>query len=154
MITLSHFDATLFGDHIVTHVNTYTTKDRKKCAYEIHKHFVDVQYLLSGQEYIDIVAPKGLTLRAPFDEEKDIAFFNELVAPDCRVLLRPNLYCVIFPWEAHMPCIAVDTYPKTSANTTNAPLSGPMEVKKAVTKIPLEDFMRVFHANILFPPFT
>lgn len=148
MITLSHFDASLFGDHIVTHVNTYTTKDRKDCAYEIHKRFVDVQYLLSGQEYIDVVDPQHLTLRAPFDEEKDIAFFNELIAPDSRVLMRPNLYCVIFPWEAHMPCIAINE----STNTSTPPsLSGPMEVKKAVAKIPLEDFMRVFHQNMLCP---
>ncbi len=134
MLTLSHFDASIFGDHIVTHVNSYTTKPRNTCAYEIHKRFVDVQYLTSGHEYIDIVSPQSLTLRAPFDQEKDIAFFNELVAPDCRVMLRPNLYCVIFPWEAHMPCIAIDE---------------PLLVEKHVAKIPLEDFMRVFQAGML-----
>lgn len=134
MLILSKFDASIFGDHIVTHNNFYTTKHRQDCAYEIHKEFVDVQYLTSGQEYIDIVSPKHLTLRAPFDEDKDIAFFNEHIEPDCRVKLRAGLYCVIFPWEAHMPCVAVDA---------------PMEVAKHVAKIPLEDFMRVFAATML-----
>lgn len=135
MLTLSHFNAKLFGDHIVTHVNTYTPKQRRHCAYEIHKRFVDVQYLTSGTEYIDIISPQDLTLRAPFDEDKDIAFFNELSTPDCRITLRPNLYCVIFPWEAHMPCIATS--------------DSPTAVEKHVAKIPLEDFMRVFQAGML-----
>ncbi len=135
MLTLSHFDASLFGDNITTHINIYTPKPRHACCYEIHKRFVDVQYMVNGQEYMDIVSPQGLTLRAPFNEEKDCGFFNEVVEPDCRVLLRPNLYCFYFPWEAHMPCIAVN--------------DSPTEILKHVAKIPLENFMRVFKAGML-----
>lgn len=131
MITLSHFDA---GTYTVKE-DSYTTRAREACAYEIHEEYVDVHYVLNGEEYMDIVSPEGLTFREPFDKQTDIGFFNELVEPSIRVHLRPNMYCVIFPWEAHMPCIAV--------NDT------PLAIEKRIAKIPLADFMRMFEASHL-----
>lgn len=95
--------------------------------YEIHERFIDVQFLLSGQEDIYIAASSKFEENLNFNLEKDIAFFAAKPKEDLIVSLRPGLFCVIFPGEAHMPCIRSRFAAKRS-------------VHKVVAKIPLEDW--------------
>jgi len=115
-------------------VETYTTKPFHEKRYEIHHDFVDVQFVLKGEEYIHIVSSENLTLDGEFDKDKDIGFFKENPESDVCVRLRPGMYCVIFPWEAHKPCISVGN-------------SG-VVVEKCVKKIPVEEFMRTFSSEM------
>ena len=68
--------------------------------------------------------PLSGTLNGAFDDQRDIGFFQPAPAEVSRVTLAPGTFALLFPWDAHLPAIAVDGVP--------APL------RKCVGKIPLE----------------
>lgn len=128
-------------------VESYTTKTASR--YEFHKKFVDIQYILSGEEYIYVASMQelfpqagqgtsanALELDSEFNDAKDIGFLKNAPQHATRVHLVPNMHCVIFPWEAHMPCMAVGE---------------PVTVQKSVVKVPLNDFLRNFSADMIQP---
>ncbi len=110
-----------------TYVNieTYSTKSVFSAKYEYHKKFIDIQLLLSGEEKIYYKPVNDITKPQPFNEEKDIGFFDELIDYKTAdfVKLDCSNFMLIFPHEAHAPQIE-------SENT-------PIRVKKAVVKLPV-----------------
>lgn len=102
-----------------------TQTRRLDCAlYETHRRMIDVQVLLHGQEWMYVASADNLPLLDPFDETRDLGFH---VTPACelgRLTLHPGMFALLFPWDAHMPLVAINDIP--------AP------VRKLVAKIPLD----------------
>lgn len=107
------------------HVMTTTSRLRSECLYECHRHYCDVQMVLQGQEWLFNTETLDLTPSSPFDEQADIGFFTSAPEEAARVTLRPGLFALLFPWDAHLPAIA--------------PNDVPAELRKCVAKIPLSD---------------
>lgn len=64
------------SDDIYITISEYRTKEPEDALYEAHKKYIDVQYLISGSEYIGILRDTALLKEMqPYDEEKDIAFY-------------------------------------------------------------------------------
>lgn len=87
---------------------------------EVHARYLDVQFLLSGQERMGYRVK--LMTDAPDDdmlETKDLAFFNQ-VADEQFVDLQPNEFVIFWPGEAHRPMCAI---------------GAPARVRKAVLKV-------------------
>ena len=84
-------------------VATLTSRPLSGSLYECHKRF---------------------SLDGPFDDQRDVGFFQPAPAEVSRVTLSPGTFALLFPWDAHLPAIAVDGVP--------APL------RKCVGKIPFE----------------
>ena len=80
--------------------------------------------VVEGQEWLFNAATTGLSLDGPFDDQRDVGFFQPAPAEVRRVTLSPGTFALLFPWDAHLPAIAVDGVP--------APL------RKCVGKIPFE----------------
>jgi len=100
------------------------TKRLDCCLYETHRKMVDVQIVTRGEEWVYVASSEGLAYIDPFDEEKDCGHH---VIPDreiARVTLHPGVFAAVFPWDAHMPMVAVDDIPTKTV--------------KIVAKIPLE----------------
>lgn len=107
-------------------VSDVTTKTLDSCLFESHKRMIDVQIMLSGVEWLYTASIHNLACIDPFDDAKDVGFH---VVPPCetaRVTLAPKTFTVLFPWDAHMPLVAVNNQP--------------IPVRKAVAKIPVELF--------------
>ena len=96
----------------------YETEPSSVRKYENHDRYIDIQYILEGQEIIRYTGASGLTVSEPYDEVKDIRFFGLAPGTDC--LLNPGDFAVFFPQDAHAPKIAAGT---------------PGPVKKVVIKI-------------------
>ncbi len=105
-------------------VATLTSRPLSGSLYECHKRFCDVQMVVEGQEWLFNAATTGLSLDGPFDDQRDVGFFQPAPAEISRVTLSPGTFALLFPWDAHLPAIAVDGVP--------APL------RKCVGKIPFE----------------
>ena len=71
---------------------------------EAHRKYIDVQYIVEGEEDISW-CPMNPMLRedAPYDENRDIVFFKELVAGNSIVMKKGN-YAILFPNDVHRPC--------------------------------------------------
>lgn len=83
-------------------VQAYNTKPVEMCRLESHEKYVDIQWLLKGEERIDITATAGLEVDEPYSDEKDVAFWK---APQdiMQIVLNEGCYTVLYPENAHRP---------------------------------------------------
>ena len=108
------------GEGAFANVQEYETKLESK--YELHRKYIDVQLLTSGEEWVyvanreDAYEPQG-----EFDTEKDFILFAT-AQHEKRVRVSPDSWLILYPTDAHMPCMAIDG--------TSHP------VRKIVVKIP------------------
>ena len=88
------------GDRIYASIQSGTTCGTKPDKLEIHRKYIDIQYLCSGNETLVWAPMKGLDVHTPFSEEKDCEFLH---APEnvSRIELLPGTFAVFFPGDAH-----------------------------------------------------
>lgn len=85
------------GKFIVMQGTTGPVEDAK-C--EAHRSYLDVQYLLKGQEVMGWASLDTLTPEGPFNDADDFGLYTG----DVELLTIPAGYCyVVFPEDAHMP---------------------------------------------------
>ncbi|MBC8379122.1 MAG: YhcH/YjgK/YiaL family protein, partial [Planctomycetes bacterium] len=83
-------------------VDEYETKPLEDGRLEIHRKYMDIQYIVSGCECIGTAPLAGLTEQTPYDGEKDLAFYD--AAPDMsKLVLKPGMFAIFWPNEPHMP---------------------------------------------------
>ena len=102
----------LQGDDLFAGIDRYETKCGEVAKLETHQKYVDIQLLLSGKEQLKIFKKEGLTIREPYDEEKDAEFYHIPDEPIATVTLQPGQFIVFFPEDAHRPCLIADEAPE------------------------------------------
>ena len=108
----------VFSDDCFINVITVeTTADATKMM-EAHVQFVDVQFMLDGEEKIYYTDKSALELGQEYDEKKDRSFYKWTKADE--VSYKTGEGVVLYQNEAHLPGCAVDK---------------PQTIKKAVIKI-------------------
>lgn len=90
-----------------------------KCTntFEAHRVFIDIHYIISGEEAIDIAPIESIEITEPYSEEKDILFGT---GQGERHIIKQGQFCITMPEEAHSPGLAV---------------TSPMKIRKAVFKV-------------------
>ncbi|MCI0498845.1 MAG: YhcH/YjgK/YiaL family protein [Planctomycetales bacterium] len=83
-------------------VDEYQTKPFEEGRPEIHRKYLDIQYIISGTECIGYAPLEGLQEQTPYDDEKDIAFYKYAPAMS-RLVLKPGMFAIFWPNEPHMP---------------------------------------------------
>ena len=94
----------LDGDNIFYMVQSYDT-DPDKTISEAHKKYIDIQYMVEGEEIIgvaDISEEKELT---EAKEENDVWFYNCKTEP---LVLSAGKYMVLYPNDLHCPGVATN----------------------------------------------
>jgi len=94
------------SDDVYAAVSEYETKNPKDAKFESHKKYIDLQYIISGEEYIGLTHLNDIDVISPYDEKEDIAFF-EYDGGD-MLLASPTAYYIFFPDDIHRPCIQVN----------------------------------------------
>ena len=92
----------LDGDNIFYMVQSYDT-DPDKTISEAHKKYIDIQFMVKGEEIIgvaDISSEKELT---EAKEENDVWFYNCKTEP---LTLSAGKYMVLYPNDLHCPGVA------------------------------------------------
>ena len=110
------------SNHTFATVSEYFPKDREGIPLEAHKKYIDIQYVISGYELIDIAPLKNMTVTTPYNSENDIMFgvvpeFSELKA-------SPERFFIFFPTDAHRPGMGIG--------------NDSVLVRKVVVKVPVE----------------
>lgn len=113
------FGRTDLSEDVFANFAEYTTKDIEESVYESHKEYIDIQYIVSGQEYIAVNKNiASLTITKAYDKEKD--YMNYAYDGSKMLLANNHRFFIFFPSDVHMPCVKV---------TENA------NVKKLVIKV-------------------
>jgi biofilm protein TabA len=100
-------DHALDGQNAFVRVGEYNSKNSEEVFYETHAKHTDIQFLVTGEEYIGRSELTGATVKDPYDEQKDIEFY-EPVPDDRKLLAKPGTFFIFFPGEAHRPGVKVD----------------------------------------------
>lgn len=107
------------NDDFYYSVQEYITQEESKCILESHRKYVDIQWILDGEEAFNITDIAGLQCIIAYSDEKDIIFWKP-IQNMMRMVLKAASYAVLYPKNAHMGGIAV---------------SKPVKVKKIVGKV-------------------
>lgn len=103
-------------------VSEYETKEQNEMGYEAHREYIDIQYLISGEEKICCVPLEYLKEKVAYNEEKDVAFYEEADVKPQELLLGNGYFAILYPQDGHMPQLCV---------------KAPTAVKKVVVKVKL-----------------
>ena len=105
------------GDRIYAMVQEYDTKPLAEGLLEVHTRYIDIQYLVTGEELIGYAPLSKQIIRTPYDKDRDIAFLEGAAEP---LRLQQGQIAIFYPHDAHMP-----------GRTTGAPA----HVRKVVVKV-------------------
>ena len=107
----------IIDEYFYANVDEYDTKD--DASYEAHRKYIDIQFMVSGEEKIGITDISNCKTCVEYDEDKDIEFFD--AENDFQKFLS-NEFFILFPHDAHKPCIN---------------LNAKAHCKKIVVKVPI-----------------
>ncbi len=91
------------NEEVFINIAEYTTRNLEDSVYESHYKYIDIQYLIKGEELMGVNRniPK-LEITQPYDEEKDYILYKNDENGDMRYA-NPENYFIFFPADAHMP---------------------------------------------------
>ncbi|MBX2963821.1 MAG: YhcH/YjgK/YiaL family protein [Cyclobacteriaceae bacterium] len=90
------------GDNVFGLVSEGPTKDYDKTAFESHKNYIDLQFVISGEENMGVAPLADVTLDKPYNERNDIMFYTG----EGKIYTVPqNSFLIFFPSDAHRPNI-------------------------------------------------
>ncbi len=100
------------GKKVYAMVQEYTSKLSADRKFEAHKNYIDIQFVISGKEQIQIVDESGLTVDAEYNPEKDVEFF---CVPEnyTSAFLADGDFAVLYPGEVHAPGVSLNESPQT-----------------------------------------
>lgn len=104
------------GNKILVQVNT-TKQFHETMKSEAHRDYLDIQYILEGEEVVGWAPLETLTLDGEFNTAKDKGMY---AGPVDMVRVGAGYCYVVFPEDAHMPNLCADA---------------PKEIKKLVLKL-------------------
>ncbi len=101
------------GKYAIDGTNAYATiteapsKEFDKSAWESHRNFIDLQYVIKGEEKIGVAPVATATVTKPYSDANDSANYT---ADGTYYIAKPGTFFLFFPADAHRPNIKVDGY--------------------------------------------
>jgi len=91
------------GENIFALVSEYKTKSEQEGKLEAHKKYIDVQYVISGEELMGYVPLGGQRILDQYKEENDIVFFT---GDKSFTKVSEGMFAIFFSEDVHMPGIS------------------------------------------------
>ena len=107
------------GDTIFALVQEYQTKPLNECKLESHKKYIDIQYVIRGEEMMGVTTQNNQKI-IEVNEEKDYTFYEGTTS---LVRVSKGMFTIFFPDDLHQPCVQTESA---------------AEVKKVVIKVMIE----------------
>lgn len=105
-------------DHLYVNTIVGDSKDFDNSIWESHDKYIDIHFLIEGEEQLYFAEEGSLEVETPYNEEKDVTIFNGEGGNE--IFLPKNGFVIYFPGEIH----------KTMVNTKKTNL-----IKKVVVKL-------------------
>ncbi len=105
-----HADGTIpiDGARVYGLLQSHTTRVQPDAVrFEGHYKYIDIQYIIEGEETIFWTPTAGLTPTVPYDDTQDIWFSQVSRQGTIAVALSRGQLVVLFPEDAHAPMYCV-----------------------------------------------
>ena len=95
------------GGDIFCMVMDTVTKEKASIKPEVHRKFIDIQFLVKGEELMGVARDTGNNIvLEDILEEKDVLFYKN-VENEMDITLKPGNFAVFFPFDVHRPGCAI-----------------------------------------------
>lgn len=100
------------GKKVYAMVQEYESKLSAERKFEAHKNYIDIQFVISGEEQIQVIDESGLAVKDKYNPEKDVEFFE--VPENCTsAYMRAGDFAILYPGEVHAPGVCINEKPQT-----------------------------------------
>ena len=86
-------------------IQRYTSRNRAQSVWESHRKFIDVQYVVAGEELMGYQTIDTLSVSKPYDASSDAALYT---GEGLMIHAGAGTVALFFPQDGHMPGVAVD----------------------------------------------
>jgi YhcH/YjgK/YiaL family protein len=83
-------------------MQTYDTKSESELRYEAHKKYIDIQFMISGNESFFHADTSYCDIIEMYSDETDVAFYK---ADGILYQVLEKQFYILFPQDAHKPCM-------------------------------------------------
>ena len=98
----------LHGKDMYVQVIDLTTKTFAETRPEVHREYIDVQYLVSGRERIGFASDTGKNeVAEDLLVERDLLFYTGM-ANESTLAMTPGSFAIFMPSDVHRPACAVE----------------------------------------------
>jgi biofilm protein TabA len=100
--TLANGRIPIDSNNVFAIVTENPTKDYDSTMWESHRGYIDLHYVISGEEKIGVCPITKLTVTKPYDASKDIANYSG----EGKIYnALPGVFFLFFPSDGHRPAI-------------------------------------------------
>lgn len=117
LATLANGRYEIDGDKVFALVQSYDTRPREQGKFEAHRKYIDVQFVVAGDECMGYANLAELSVTQEYSEKDDYLLAQGRAD---YVRVHPGMFTIFHPQDAHIPCMAVEK---------------PSPVKKVVVKV-------------------
>ena len=96
------------GEAVFAAVSEYETKLPEEAKFEIHRRYIDIQFLIEGVENIGVCKASDCVVTEDYYAEKDLAFVKPNTVYVDTVSIHDDVFAILFPHDAHQPCVMRD----------------------------------------------
>lgn len=91
------------GDNIFVNVMAFDTQPANEKLAEVHKEYIDIQFLISGEERIGFgLACENNPIAKEYDKESD-SYLVEAIKGEAEVIMLPNMFAIFLTGQPHKP---------------------------------------------------
>lgn len=94
------------GDRVFAIAQRYETMIADAPKFECHRKYIDVQFIVSGEEIIGWVPLERMTITETYDADRDICFGTAVKGAWTPLHLRAGQLAVLWPEDGHAPKLA------------------------------------------------
>ncbi len=91
------------GEDVFAILQSYDSKPESECRLESHKKYVDIQYVISGEEYIGVTSFNNQAVLEDLPHN-DVTFFE---GTGQKIKVTTGNFAVFFQTDIHAPCIKI-----------------------------------------------
>jgi len=91
------------GENIFALISEYKTKLESEGKLEAHRKYIDVQYVIIGEELMGYSPLGNQQILDPYKEQNDIVFYT---GDKSFIKVSEGMFAIFFPEDVHMPGIA------------------------------------------------
>lgn len=109
------------GERFFVNIVEYETTDAENRFWEAHKKYLDIHYMICGDEQIDLNFIQNMDLKEYVEKDDFLPMDGD---KNANVILHDGDFLVCYPCDAHRTAVAVDK---------------PEKIKKAIFKVQIEE---------------
>ena len=90
------------GNDVFAILQTYDTKEEVDCRLESHQKYIDIQYMISGEEFVGVTPLNNQEVTEDLLKENDVVFYK---GTGSKIKLSAGSFMVFYPTDVHAPGI-------------------------------------------------